>query len=74
MRLNILCTCLLLLAAGQAHPEGSWKWESSDKSAPSTEAPATTTPQTNTFRYTGQAASQSYEEDSLKLTVAGKLF
>ncbi|XP_032795398.2 uncharacterized protein LOC116931857 [Daphnia magna] len=29
MRLNTLCSCLLLLAAVKAHPEGSWKWESS---------------------------------------------
>ncbi len=58
-------SCLLLLAAVQAHPEGSWKWGSSpDQAAPSAES---TTAATNSVRVNGQ----TQEDDSVHLAVAG---
>ena len=56
MRFNTLCSCLLLLVAVQAHPEGSWQWESSGQSSNPTTVIPTVQPAT---------------EDSLHLSVAG---
>lgn len=66
MRFDVVCSCLLLMATVRANPQDTWKWESSDKSSPSsTEVPVTTTSQINSFRVANQA-------DSLHLAVAGK--